>query len=71
MGKLPYVLEYSEEYVEREDVDFLEHRDAEADTVANDEGLWADEEEDENRADEEKQDSMVDSDYEPLKMYLK
>lgn len=71
MGKLPHMLEYSEDYVEREDVDFLEHGDGEADTVANDEGLWADEEEDENRADEEKQDSMVDSDYEPLKMYLK
>ncbi len=71
MGKLPYVLEYSEDYVEREDIDFLEHGEVEGETVANSEGLWADEEEDENRSYDEKQESMVDSDYEPLKMYLR
>ncbi len=71
MGKLPYVLEYSEEYVEREDIDFLDNGEGEGEAAANSEALWTDEEEEENRTDEEKQDSVVDSDYEPLKMYLK
>ncbi len=71
MGKLTYLLEYSEDYVEREDVDVLDHGDREGDKVEDGEVLWADEEEDENGNDSEKQDSAVDSDYEPLKMYLK
>lgn len=67
MGKITEVLEYSEDYVEREDVDFLEHGEREEDRGI----LWANDEEDENAIDEEKQDSLIDSDYEPLKMYLK
>jgi hypothetical protein len=69
MGKMTDVLEYSEDYVEKEDVDLLEHGDGERE---EDHGvLWTKEEEDENEIDEEKQESIIDSDYEPLKMYLK
>lgn len=67
MGKMPDVLEYSDEYVEREDVDFLEHGEREEDRGI----LWTKDEEDENGGEEEKQESVIDSDYEPLKMYLK
>jgi RNA polymerase primary sigma factor len=67
MGKMLEVLDYSDDYVEREDLDFLEQR-----TSDNREAFWdenADAEEDE--LEEEKNVSFVDSDYEPLKMYLK
>jgi RNA polymerase primary sigma factor len=67
MGKMLEVLDYSDEYVEREDLDFLEQR-----VSDKREALWdenRDEEEDE--LEEEKNVSFVDSDYEPLKMYLK
>lgn len=67
MGKMIDVLEYSEDYVEREDVEVMEHGEKEEESQV----LWANEEEDENGIDEEKQDSVIDSDYEPLKMYLK
>jgi RNA polymerase primary sigma factor len=66
MAKMTEVLEYSDEYIEREDLDFL----APTERQEAGEGLWADEEE-EAVGDDEKQDSLVDSDYEPLKMYLK
>jgi RNA polymerase primary sigma factor len=67
MGKMLEVFDYSDEYVEREDPDFLEQR-----VSDNREALWdenRDAEEDE--PEEEKNVSFVDSDYEPLKMYLK
>jgi RNA polymerase primary sigma factor len=67
MGKMAEVLEYSDEYIEREDLDFLEPGERQEAS----EGLWANDEEEEAGADDEKQDSFVDSDYEPLKMYLK
>jgi RNA polymerase primary sigma factor len=67
MGKLTDVLAYSGEYVEREDLDFLGPRKRE-DEVKE---LWAEDGEEEVGVDEEKQDSFVDNDYEPLKMYLK
>jgi RNA polymerase primary sigma factor len=67
MGKMIDVFEYSEDYVEREDVDVLEHGEREEESQV----LWANEEEDENGTDEEKQESIVNSDYEPLKMYLR
>jgi RNA polymerase primary sigma factor len=67
MGKMLEVLAYSDEYVEREDFDFLDQR-----VSDNREAFW-----DENTGAEEddleegKNVSIVDSDYEPLKMYLK
>jgi RNA polymerase primary sigma factor len=67
MGKMLEVLDYSDEYVEREDLDFLDQR-----VSDNRQAFWdesRDEEEDEQE--EEKNVSFVDSDYEPLKMYLK
>lgn len=67
MGKMIDVLEYSEDYVEREDVDVMEHGEREEESQV----LWENEDEDESGVEEEKQDSAVDSDYEPLKMYLK
>src|SRR5512135_3415517 len=66
MGKMTDVVAYSDEYVEREDLDFLGPREREKE----DDGLWADEEEEEIGIDE-KRDNFIDSDYEPLKMYLK
>jgi RNA polymerase primary sigma factor len=70
MGKLADVLAYSEDYVERQDLDFLgpKEREEEEEEVKE---LWIDEREEEAGFDEEKQDSLVDNDYEPLKMYLK
>ena len=71
MGKITDVLEYSDDYIEREDVDFLEHGEN-SERGEEREVLWTDgDEEDEIGIEEDKQDSMVDSDYEPLKMYLK
>jgi RNA polymerase primary sigma factor len=67
MGKMLEVLDYSDEYVEREDLDFLDQR-----VSDNRPAFWdenRDEEEDE--LEEGKNVSFVDSDYEPLKMYLK
>ncbi len=66
MGKMTDVVAYSDEYVEREDLDFLGPRDRE-----KEDGLWANEEEEEVGSDDEKRDNFIDSDYEPLKMYLK
>jgi RNA polymerase primary sigma factor len=68
MGKMLEVLDYSDEYVEREDLDFLEQR-----TSDNREGFWGEntDVEEEDEMEEEKTVSFVDSDYEPLKMYLK
>jgi RNA polymerase primary sigma factor len=65
MGKLLDVLDYSDEYVEREDLDFLEQ-----DEPENQDVMWA-EGGDEDEIEEEKKVSLVDNDYEPLKMYLK
>ncbi len=67
MGKMLEVLDYSDEYVEREDLDFLEQR------VSDSRDVFGDEHEDaeEDELEEEKSVSFVDSDYEPLKMYLK
>jgi RNA polymerase primary sigma factor len=67
MGKMLEVLDYSDEYVEREDLDFLEQR------VSDSRDVFGDETEDaeEDELEEEKSVSFVDSDYEPLKMYLK
>ena len=70
MAKLTDVLAYSEEYVEREDLDFLGPRERE-DEDEEEKELWAEEREEEAGLDEEKQGSLVDNDYEPLKMYLK
>jgi len=67
MGKMTDVVAYSDEYVEREDLDFLGPREREKE----DDGLWASEEEEEAGSDDEKRDNFIDSDYEPLKMYLK
>ncbi len=67
MAKMLEVLDYSDEYVEREDLDFVEQRISDNRDVYWDEN--ADTEEDE--LEEEKSVSFVDSDYEPLKMYLK
>ena len=67
MGKMTDVVAYSDEYVEREDLDFLGPREREKEG----DGLWASEEEEEIDSDDEKRDSFIDSDYEPLKMYLK
>jgi RNA polymerase primary sigma factor len=67
MGKMLEVFDYSDEYVEREDLDFLDQR-----VSDNRPAFWdenRDEEEDE--LEEGKNVSFVDSDYEPLKMYLK
>jgi RNA polymerase primary sigma factor len=67
MGKMLKVFDYSDEYVEREDLDFLDQR-----VSDNRPAFWdenRDEEEDE--LEEGKNVSFVDSDYEPLKMYLK
>ena len=66
MGKMTDVVAYSDEYIEREDLDFLEPREREKE----DDGLWGNEEEEEVDI-EEKRDNFIDSDYEPLKMYLK
>jgi RNA polymerase primary sigma factor len=67
MGKMLEVLDYSDEYVEREDLDFLEHR-----TSDNREALWEENRDaEEDELEEEKNVSFVDNDYEPLKMYLK
>ncbi len=68
MGKMTDVLEYSDDYIEREDADFMDNNHVEEEEH---EVLWTNEEEDENEIDEEKQESIIDSDYEPLKMYLK
>jgi len=67
MGKMLDVLGYSEEYVEREDLDFLEN-----DRTEDRDIFWAEDDDgDETEIEEEKKVSLVDSDYEPLKMYLK
>lgn len=68
MGKMLEVLDYSEEYVERDDLDFLEQR------IPEERGdmFWANNEDlDEEELEEEKRGALADSDYEPLKMYLK
>lgn len=68
MGKMLEVLDYSEEYVERDDLDFLEQR------IPEERGgmFWANNEDlDEEELEEEKKGALADSDYEPLKMYLK
>lgn len=68
MGKMREVLDYSEEYVERDDLDFLEQR------IPEERGdmFWANNEDlDEEEMEEEKRGALADSDYEPLKMYLK
>jgi RNA polymerase primary sigma factor len=65
MAKMLEVLDYSEEYVEREDLDFMDQR-------PDNRGIYWDENaEEEDELEEEKSVSFVDSDYEPLKMYLK
>ena len=66
MGKILEVLDYSDEYVEREDLDFLEHSE-----TGNRDMFWSDSGDSEDEMEEEKKVSLVDSDYEPLKMYLK
>ncbi len=67
MSKMLDVLDYSDEYVEREDIDFLEHRVSDKRDDFGDDG----EDAEEDGLQEEKSVSFVDSDYEPLKMYLK
>ncbi len=66
MAKLLEVLDYSDEYVEREDLDFLEHREP-----GKQDMFWSDSGDSEDEMEESKKVSLVDSDYEPLKMYLK
>jgi RNA polymerase primary sigma factor len=68
MGKMLEVLDYSEEYVERDDLDFLDRR------IPEERGdmFWANNEDlDQEELEEEKRGALADSDYEPLKMYLK
>ena len=69
MGKLAEILEYSDEYVERDNLDVLEQGEESEDRQ---DGFWeGEDEEEEVVSEDEKQESLVDSDYEPLKMYLK
>jgi RNA polymerase primary sigma factor len=68
MGKMLEVLDYSEEYVERDDLDFIDQR------IPEERGdmFWANNEDlDEEELEEEKRGALACSDYEPLKMYLK
>ncbi len=67
MGKMREVLDYSEEYIEREDLEFLDQH------VSEERGgmLWTDGEGMDDEELEEEKAEVFDSDYEPLKMYLK
>ncbi len=70
MSKLLHVLEYSDEYVEREDLEFFREQRASNDDrnifwTADDDAGGEDDLEDDKHA------ASSDSDYEPLKMYLK
>ncbi len=67
MAKMLEVLDYSDEYVEREDLDFLEQRSSDTRDAFGDDV----EDVEEDDLEEDKNVSFVDSDYEPLKMYLK
>jgi RNA polymerase primary sigma factor len=67
MGKMLEILDYSDKYVEKEDLDFLDENEPDSRDM-----FWAGRGDgDEDEIEEEKQVSLVDSDYEPLKMYLK
>ncbi len=62
MGKLLDVIDYADEYIGREKDAFDQEEEKE---------FWDEEESDEIGVETEKAESLVDSDYEPLKMYLK
>lgn len=67
MGRMAGVLDYSEDYEDKGYVDLLE-----GGTVRDSDTRWStDEEADEDGAEDSKTVSMVDSDYEPLKLYLR
>ncbi len=64
MGKILDVLDFSEDAAEAEDIDFADQSGEEEQDI-----FWSDEEAD--NGEEDAKNSMGDSDYEPLKMYLK
>jgi RNA polymerase primary sigma factor len=64
MGKILDVLDFSEDTAEAEDIDFSDQSGEEEQDI-----FWSDEEVD--NGEEDAKNSMGDSDYEPLKMYLK